>query len=566
MSGERGRAMAARDGAGRDPLALRFGEAIGRLHVRCGGDPGATGLVAGAAASAWSAAADGHVCVALADPPAAEALAASPACTPEPLVRPAPLVLDCGSLYLHRLWSAEASLAAALASLDSESPLAPASALEEAIAAVFDARDPADAQQRAVHAALARRFAVISGGPGTGKTTTLARMLVAFARLRPDARVAYAAPTGKAAARLAQALAEQVARLDPTGALDGRLPVAGLTVHRLLGIGRREDSGAPAPLGFDLVIVDEASMLDVGLASRLARSIPREGRLVLAGDRDQLASVEAGAVFAEVCASRLAGIVRLERNYRQKEAPAIAALAQAIRDGDAGGALAGFAAGAASAEAVAADAFAPIATLLDGIGPGADAAALLRGFDAHRVLCALREGPGGAATINRAVAALVRRRVGEAPQAEWYPGRLVIVTRNHAGIGLFNGDVGLCLPRPDGPGAAAQLAVAFPAPEGVRWVPTRQMPACDDAFAITVHKSQGSEFDAVTLVPAPAGHPLNTRELAYTGVTRARRALSIRGEPEAILEAARTRTRRAGHLAARIDELLSARTPSPSRA
>ncbi|RPH64698.1 MAG: exodeoxyribonuclease V subunit alpha, partial [Burkholderiales bacterium] len=371
------------------------------------------------------------------------------------------------------------------------------------------------------------------------------------------------APTGKAAARLAQSLAEQLARLDPSGELRARLPAAGQTVHRLLGSRADSRSADPTPLDHDLVIVDEASMLDIELAARLFESLGPGARLVLAGDRDQLASVEAGAVFADLCSASLDGVIVLERNYRQQDAPDIVALAAQIRE-------AAGRAGAADASPHAIDWPEPIvvapaepAQIVDqalaawhdafaAIAADAEPAKVLEAYDRHRVLAAMRDGPLGVQALNRAIALRVRRLAAGGAAADWYAGRLVMVTKNEPGLGLFNGDVGVCLPPPD-PGLSRDgLVVAFGAADRVRLFPVLQVPACEDAWAMTVHKSQGSEFGSVALVPAPAGHPLNTRELVYTGVTRARSRLCIYGSRDAIEEAARRPTERHGRLAARL--------------
>jgi len=565
-------------GAPGGPLAQAFANAVMRLHRAAPGREAAFGgqgedgfdggsedlaLLELWARRAWLASAEGHAFVPVPDAQERERLAGSPA-----VVRPgtpgapaAPLVIDGDALYLHRLWRAESVLADRLVALDAAAPLADERRVEAGLDAVAPEGRVDPLQREAVRTALSRRLAIVTGGPGTGKTTTMARLLVAFLRLSPGARVAIAAPTGKAAARLAQSLASQLAWLDPDGSLAGRLPVAGMTVHRLLGL-RGDDSGpAPGAMRHDLLIVDEASMLDLELARALVASIPEDGRLVLAGDRDQLASVEAGAVFAEACSSPLGAVVRLQRNYRQSAAPGLAAFAAWLRDrwqspdvampaGADGVAILGRAPASAIADRALAAWSPALAALADGKLPGQVAAA----FDEHRVLCALREGPCGAAAINAAIAARIRRRVGAPAGAIWYTGRIVIVTRNRPELGLYNGDVGICLPD-----ASGSLAVAFDAGGALRWQPVRQMPAHDDAFAITVHKSQGSEFDTVALVAAPAGHASNTRELLYTGATRARSGLVVWADADALEDGATRRTERHGRLADRIADLIEGR-------
>ena len=543
-------------------LGRAFAQALVRLHVRMTQrwDEGAPDAAVVAALEhwgqrVWEATAEGHACVRVDDGRAREALAASPVVALQQSSE-TPLVLDAGMLYLQRLWRAESRLAALLVSLDTQAPLADEASLDTVLAQVAPASEVDEQQRLAIRTALSRRLTIGTGGPGTGKTTTLARLLAAFSRLAPGARVAIAAPTGKAAARLAQALAAQLESLASAGGeAAARLPAIGVTVHRLLGL--RADDAAPAPgaLRHDLVIVDEASMLDLELAAALAESIPAGGRLVLAGDRDQLASVEAGAVFAEACASGLRGIVTLQRNYRQRSAPALSGFAAWLRQGGIGAELPVGVAGEVEqrvptrAEEIAAQAMAAWEPAFAAIEASAGAAQVLGAIDGHRVLCAMREGALGVAGLNAAIAARARRRVGARSAAVWYPGRIVMVTRNRTELGLSNGDAGVCLRDPSDPGA---LAVAFATGGEVRWLPVRQMPAHEDAFAITVHKSQGSEFDFVALVPAVRGHRLNTAELLYTGATRARRRLVVWADAVTLEEGAGQRTVRHGWLGDRI--------------
>ncbi|MCD6674980.1 MAG: AAA family ATPase [Burkholderiaceae bacterium] len=573
-------------------VARAFGDTIARLHARIGGDPSASRIVERWAQQLWSDADAGHVCVEVADDDERRQLGASPVVDVAPGVHEAPLVLDGDALYLQRLWRAEALLAERVVALDAPAPLAEAGVVADAVDSLFEPAEADDAQHRALLRALGHRLTLLSGGPGTGKTTTLARLLVAFARLAPDARVAFAAPTGKAAARLGQSLSDQLARFDPAGELRARLPRAGTTLHRLLGLRVNAVAAASAamPLDYDLVIVDEASMLDVEIAAALVAAIGSNGRLVLAGDRDQLASVEAGAVFADLCASVSDATVQLLRNHRQKDAAHIVELAAQVRDGGSGTVtlrwprpIGHFRADPA---AIVDDALAEWAEVREAIEARAAPAKVLGACERHRVLTAMREGPLGSVALNRRIASAVRRGAGASPRtstasgaggtgtgtgartgtstststvgspfAQWYPGRLVLVTVNRPALGLFNGDVGLCLPRPDvGTKASDDLVVAFAGESEARLFPVAQMPACEDAWAMTVHKAQGSEFESVALVLAPPGHPLNTRELVYTGITRARSRLTIWAEPEVVGQAALSRTLRRGRLAQRLLE------------
>jgi len=547
-------------------VAHAFGDAIARLHERIGGDPSARHVVERWAQQSWSDAEAGHVCTEVRNDDERRQLASSPVVDVAPDVHEAALVLDGDALYLQRLWRAETLLAARVAALDAPSARGEAAVVADVVDSLFEPAEADEAQRGALLRALGHRLTLLSGGPGTGKTTTLARLLVAFARLAPDARVAFAAPTGKAAARLGQSLSDQLARFDPTGELRARLPCAGTTLHRLLGLrGNGAAANAAMPLDHDLVIVDEASMLDVEIAAALVGAIGANGRLVLAGDRDQLASVEAGAVFADLCASASGATVQLSRNHRQKDAAHIVALAAQVRDAGSSPAMLHWPASIGrfrpDPAAIVDDALAAWGEVREAIEARATPAKVLAACERHRVLTAMRQGPLGSVALNRRIAGAVRRAAGTgvaaSPLAQWYPGRLVLVTVNRPALGLFNGDVGVCLPDPDASiGANGKrrdgLVVAFADADAPRLFPVAQMPACEDAWAMTVHKAQGSEFESVALVLAPPGHPLNTRELVYTGITRARSRLAIWSEPDVVAQAALSRTTRRGRLAQRL--------------
>ena len=576
-------AVAADEQSGDEQFALAsWLSFIERQHLRLGGARTALPGLNRAAAAVWQAALQGDVCIPI---DAAGDLPASPLIGHAAGTGVTPLVFDAGYLYLQRLWFAEKRLAERLRSLHRAAPIAAQPAIDAAISAMNAMGSTVEVdplQLRAIRTALDRGLAVISGGPGTGKTFTLAQLLVSITRLAPAARIAVAAPTGKAAARLSEALRDQWSRLgtvDPS--LRDRLTVS--TLHRLLGArgpGRGYHWGGARRLPYEVIVVDEASMMDLEMARQLAEAVAGDARLVLAGDRDQLWSVEPGNVFFEIIAagdSALRGaVVVLERNYRQADAPGLTALSQQVRLGqsidDAGYAAVRIvegAAGGALQTAIVADAVrrydGPVERLITSLpaflaqsgsrravstafsaGESNDrlAAALLHAFGTFRVLAAMREGPVGVARLNRLIDARLRRRLGASANRPWYPGRLVLVTRN--AFDLSNGDIGLCLP------IGGHLAVAFPVNDGIRWVPVAQMPASEDAWVLTIHKSQGSEFHAVSLVLAPAGHRLNSRELVYTGVTRARAELTIWGGLDALNAAIRRPVSRQGRLADRL--------------
>jgi exodeoxyribonuclease V alpha subunit len=552
----------------------------------------------------------------------------------EPGVRPvpgAPLVLEAGErLYLRRHWRDEQAVAQAVRARvaadphagDATPPPDPAAAhrwLDRLFGPPAD--DAPDWQRIACAVALRGRLALVTGGPGTGKTYTVARLLALSFALHPapaTLRIALAAPTGKAAARLQQSI---------HGALDGlaaQQPDAldwprlrertaeALTLHRLLGA--RPDTralrhDARHPLDVDLLVVDEASMVHLEMMAALLAALPARARLVLLGDKDQLASVEAGAVLGDFCADAADGhydaasvrwvqactgvalpaalrhsggagvsvlaqqTVMLRRSRRFDGA--IGQLAQAVNAGDVRAADAVLRAGDAAVRRLAVTsgaagevtalalagyaaylqqlADAPLPTEADAHRDSAVRA--VRAFERFRLLCALREGDWGVTGLNQRIEAALRQR-GLLRGGEWHVGRPVMVTRNDPALGVHNGDVGLALPSADG----RSLRVWFVDGDGQapRSVMASRLAAVETAWAMTVHKSQGSEFEHVALVLPPQMSPVLTRELVYTGITRARQRFTLVA-PDATVwaRALQRRTRRVsglpGLLAQRLD-------------
>ena len=473
-----------------------------------------------------------------------------------------PLQLHGTLCYLDRLHAAECRVAAALL----ERAGTPAGAVDEgALVAGLDRLFPTDdggddLPRRVAETAVRRRLAVIAGGPGTGKTTTVARIL---ALLEHQARagggrpplVALAAPTGKAAARLQEAV--RGADVDP--------PLAGSadrwtasTLHRLLGT--RPDSSTrfrhdeTHPLVHDVVVVDEASMLSLSLMDRLLAAVRPDARLILLGDPQQLASVEAGVVLGDIVGSPTAtapdsaiaaSVVVLQRIHRFRGA--IAELAGAVRDGNGPRALELLAGGGgeltwipqpadtagsadlAGVRAEAVDAWRQVAARATaGDGPGA-----LAGLGTFRVLCAHRHGAAGAAGWTEHIERwLAAAGVGGDRRGGWHAGQPLLVTVNDYDLRLFNGDTGVVVAERSG-----RLAAAFEQGGSVVALSPTRLSHVETCYAMTIHKAQGSQFDAVAVVLPDPASPILTRELLYTGITRARSAVTVVGAAESITAA-----------------------------
>ena len=503
-----------------------------------------------------------------------------------------PLVLEDGLLYLRRYREYERRLAAGLKRIAAHAP-APVdvAALAPLFAALFpDAREDGG-QARAAALALLRSLLLVVGGPGTGKTTTITRLLLLLIAAAVHAgaappRIALAAPTGRAAERMAESVRLATLRLRALPGVDAHLfealPGAASTLHRLLGTvpgSPRFRHHAGQPLPFDVIVVDEASMVDLPLMCKLVEAVADGARLILLGDRDQLPSVEAGDVLAAITdaasgadddalptdavralapllgttdgdpiasprghAPPLAGhCVSLRRSYRQSDALELAPLATATRAGDADTVLALLRAQALDGVRFHEDLADPLADgtremlmapwrALVASARADDPAAALAQATRVRLLTALREGPQGANALN----ARIEEALAGTQREPYFHGRLLLVTENSYRHGLFNGDIGVCLR--DGDGTVAWFAGG----EGVRGFHPSALPAHSGAFAMTVHKAQGSEFDAVwLLLPKHDARPLS-RELLYTAITRARASLHLCAG-EAVLRAALSR-------------------------
>ncbi|CAD6879686.1 Exodeoxyribonuclease V alpha chain (EC 3.1.11.5) [Methylomonas albis] len=520
-----------------------------------------------------------------------------------------PLILAGNRLYLRRYWRYEqitqACIMQRLQPARDSLPVSLVARLQTLFSASSESQDW---QKIACILALRARFAIITGGPGTGKTTTLTKLLALLIELAQQEsdkpkhlNILLAAPTGKAAARVSESIAKALDNLAIDDSIKQAIPRKASTLHRLLG--SRHDSrrflhNRHNPIVADIVIVDEASMIDLEMMASLLEALPINAQLILLGDKDQLASVEAGSVMGDLCrgaehaayvAETLAWIaayageqlkataapgsainqqtVMLRHSHRFDAHSGIGQLAQAVNRGDALQAQAILidtaqypdllpkphaeyialrqhpspdAANSLLRKLVINSGDATrrgygyyLAQINNGRPDNAErydewAMQVLTAFDTFQVLSALRKGPWGVEGLNQRIEEWL---FAKAKQALWYEGRPVMITRNDYNLGLMNGDIGIALRDSSG-----KLKVAFPSADAgidpsanlkIRWISPMRLPDVETAFAITVHKSQGSEFNHVALVLPENISPVLTRELIYTGITRAKQHFSL---------------------------------------
>lgn len=497
----------------------------------------------------------------------------------------APLVFEQASeqgsqnsrLYLQRLYQAEhlvqqkisQRLTGKALNIDLQTELASLFTVSE--------QDP-DWQKLACALAVQQRFAIITGGPGTGKTTTVVRLLALITRNQPSARIRLAAPTGKASARLTESISGAISKLPAQD--QPNIPTEVSTLHRLLGVqGRGFKHHAQRPLHADIVVVDEASMIDLELMSALLQALPEHCQLILLGDKDQLASVEAGSVFGDLCQGANQGnyrpetlsklqpfsqsslseyqaskgshynqaTVMLRHSYRFDEKSGIGMLARAVNNSDPNALelfsdpkfsdLRRLSPETVDNPAVKSLVVNGYAQYLQGIqAENTDfdqwATSVIKSYQKFQVLAALKRGPWGVDGLNEQIAHWLKQANLVEQDFGWFEGRPVMMQSNNYSLGIMNGDIGVALMHPE----QKRLRVAFQMPDGsIKWVLPSRLTDVQTVFAMTVHKSQGSEFDHTVLVVPPANNPILTRELLYTGITRAKSNFTLVAQNDAVL-------------------------------
>jgi exodeoxyribonuclease V alpha subunit len=503
-----------------------------------------------------------------------------------------PIRLAHGLLYLERYWQQEEVVRGQLlARFTQAPPEIDSERLAAGLARLFTGEGLAinepDSQRLAAAVTALSWVSVLAGGPGTGKTTTVARLLALLLdQPGPPPRIALAAPTGKAAARLAEAIRSAAAELPP-GDRERIGEISASTLHRLLGwlpgSRGRFAHNATNHLPFDVVIVDEMSMVPLTMMARLLEAVGARSRLVLVGDPDQLSSVEAGAVLADIAEAAghpnlqlgaqlsalkllespakapVHGVVRLTHTWRY--GGAIDTLAKAIKAADADETISILRSGASDVLFVesALDVVQPVGLdiLADEVrrqglltrtaASAGDVSAALSALDEHRLLCAHRSGPYGMGRWSLEAERWLAEAVpGYGEDGEWYLGRPVLVTTNDYELSLYNGDTGVVVNTPKGP------RVAFARGSGFAIFPPVRLDAVQTVHAMTVHRAQGSQFDCVSFIVPPANSPLLTRELLYTAISRASLRVQVFGTEEAIRRAVLRPANRASGLRGRL--------------
>jgi exodeoxyribonuclease V alpha subunit len=512
----------------------------------------------------------------------------------------APLIVDASQrLYLGRYWWYEKKVAETLRqrAQPDASDSQDLQRLGASLKRLFPIKTGrVDWQMVAAAITALRRFSVISGGPGTGKTHTVTAILALLIEQNDGGKglnIALAAPTGKAAARLSESIRKAKPVILCADNIRQQIPEDATTIHRLIGIRPGQSRAryhADNSLPVDVLVVDEASMIDLPLMAALLEAVPPNARIIMLGDKDQLASVEAGSVFADIsggdAVSRFSGefldqlreltgqdlklqqakagfsdcVVQLQTSYRFGDDSGIGGLARAINDGDVSSTMAllyddevvDVSAVEPSANDLAGYIDSQVIPLYAACIESATVHQAISRFNEFRLLCALRKTATGVEQVNALIEARLRRRGLIDSYRTHYAGRPILITRNDHGLGLFNGDTGILWPDPD---ANGELRAWFVMPDNTtrRVLPAR-LPEHETAYAMTIHKSQGSEFERVLIMLPYESSPVLTRELLYTGITRARRSVEIWAAQHIITQCVHNKVERASGLADHIYE------------
>ena len=491
----------------------------------------------------------GHNCIQISDEDKALMLASGLAACSGSL----PLIIEKNRLYTHRYWHYEYRLAMQISSMINRNPPIeyPDAVLDRYFAGQSDG---IDWQREAAKMAVRQPFSIITGGPGTGKTTTVVKILAILQELAADRplHIALAAPTGKAAMRLQESIASRIEALPCSGEIKKHIPETVSTLHRLLGAKPPSPyfyHNADKPLVYDLIVVDEASMVDLALMSKLFDAVKPGARLILLGDKDQLSSVESGAVLADLTSALPACTLELKTSHRF--AGTIKILADAVNAQQAEIAWDILQGDDENCALLEQDLIAYIAArqtdYLQLLKTGADFREIYQAFSCFQVLCSNRHGEYGVAGINYHVEQKLSGQKHINLSGLWYAGRPVMVMQNNAALHLYNGDIGICMPDKEQDG---KLMVFFQRTDGSvkRYLPAR-LPACETVFAMTIHKSQGSEFDDVLIVLPDMINPVLTKELLYTAITRAKKTVKLVTDQAIFMQAVQKKVERVTGLA-----------------
>lgn len=445
-----------------------------------------------------------------------------------------PLVIEQDRLYLHRYWHYESRLALQLSKMTQtkvSNELKTTTDLSTLFDRYFGTSDTIDWQRAAAIMAVNQAFCMITGGPGTGKTTTVVKILALLQELSDQPLlIALAAPTGKAAMRLQESIGFNKAALPCIAAIKSVIPESVTTLHRLLGAKPPSPyfrHNAKHPLVYDLVVVDEASMVDLALMSKLIDALKPGARLILLGDKDQLASVESGAVLADLIMALPQQTLELQKSHRFDEN--IKNLAFAINNQQDNEAWQLLEAGNKNIALLETDLIDYITkqqiTYLQLITTGAEFGDIYKAFNRFQALCATRLGKNGVSDITLAVEKSLSEIKLIHLSGAWYSGRPIMITENNAALQLYNGDIGICLRDKE---QEDQLRVFFQRADGSirKYLPAR-IPHCETVFVMTIHKSQGSEFEEVLIILPENSYPILTKELLYTAITRAKKTIKL---------------------------------------